>query len=160
MQEKLRVGDAGAKGKGVFALERFSPGEPILQYGGKEEWIWDIPQDAWQFTFQVDYDKYIMPERGSFGWYLNHSCEPNCVIMGRNRVVALTTIEKGDEVTIDYSTNVGWDGFAMECSCGKPSCRKIIRSYRYLDPVLKGRYGACVSAFLLERRREAAEPRS
>ena len=69
----------------------------------------------------------------------------------RTRVVALSTIEKGEEVTIDYSTNVGWDGFAMECHCGCPGADKIIRSYRYLDPHLRGSYGACVSRFLLER---------
>ena len=64
-------------------------------------------------------------------------------------MVALSTVEKGEEVTIDYSTNVGWDGYSMECQCGAPGCRRIIRSYRYLDPQLRGRYGACVSRFLL-----------
>jgi len=149
--DKLRIGDAGEKGKGVFASERFEAGDLVIDYQGKEEWIWDIPKELWQYTFQVDYDRYILPEKGSFGWYLNHSCEPNCVILGRTRVVALSTIGKGEEVTIDYSTNVGWDGYSMECHCGARGCRRIIRSYRYLDPQLRGRYGACVSRFLLER---------
>lgn len=147
----LRIGDAGSKGKGVFTTETISPGDLVIDYQGEEKWIWDIPEELWQYTFQVDYDLYILPERDSTGWYLNHSCEPNCVILGRTRIVALSTIEAGEELTIDYSTNVGWDGFAMECSCGSSSCRKIIRSYRYLNEGLRRRYGACVSRFLLEK---------
>ena len=146
---KLRIGDAGAKGKGVFATEELHAGDLVIDYTGTDQWIWDIPEELWPYTFQVDYDRYVLPERDSFGWYLNHSCEPNCVILGRTRIVALSTIEKGEEVTIDYSTNVGWDGFAMVCHCGSRNCRGTIRSYRYLDPQLKGRYGACVSRFLL-----------
>lgn len=149
--EKLVIKDAGAKGRGVFANAELGAGDLVIDYEGTEQWIWDIPEELWQYTFQVDYDRYILPPRGSPGWYLNHSCEPNCVILGRTRVVALSTIRKGDEITIDYSTNVGWDGFAMECRCGSAHCRKVIRSYRYLDPALKRRYGACVSRFLLQK---------
>ncbi len=151
MADKLRIGDAGPKGKGVFASARVEPGEFVWDYEGKEQWISDIPEELWQYTFQVDYDRYVLPEKGSIGWYLNHSCEPNCVILGRTRIVALSTIEPGEEVTFDYSTNVGWDGFAMQCKCGAAGCRGLVRSYRYLSPELKGRYGACVSRFLLDK---------
>ena len=141
---------------GVFAKRAIPGGVRVISFRRNERWIWDIPVDLWEYAFQVDYDRYILPERESFGWYLNHSCAPNCVILGRTRIVALSTIEKGEEVTIDYSTNVGWDGFAMECRCGSDQCRKVVRSYRYLDPILKGRYGACVSRFLLGRGEPAA----
>jgi hypothetical protein len=157
LSEQLKIGDAGAKGKGVFATAKFGAGDLVIDFQGKEEWIWDIPEALWQYTFQVDYDRYILPEKDSPGWYLNHSCEPNCVILGRTRIVALSTIEPGEELTIDYSTNVGWDGFVMECHCGSLDCRGVIRSYRYLDAFLKARYGACVSAFLLERSKDAKE---
>lgn len=150
MSESLEIREAGEKGKGVFAARRVFPGDLVFDYEGKEQWIWDIPEDLWQYTFQVGYDRYVLPEKGSVGWYLNHSCDPNCVIMRRTRIVALRTIEVGEEVTFDYSTNVGWDGFAMECHCGSPGCRHIIRSYRYLDPRLRDSYGACVSEFLLK----------
>ena len=152
MAGKLRIGDAGPKGKGVFADSRLEPGDLVWDYEGKEQWISEIPEELWQYAFQVDYDRYIVPERGSVGWFMNHSCEPNCVILGRTRIVALSTIEPGDELTFDYSTNVGWDGFVMPCKCGAAGCRGVIRSYRYLSPDLKGRYGACVSQFLLAKK--------
>jgi SET domain-containing protein len=145
----LRVGEAGGKGKGVFAGKRIEPGELVWDYSGDEKWVKDIPSELWQYCFQVDYDRYVVPEKGSPGWFMNHSCEPNCVIMGRTKVVALRRIEPKEEVTFDYSTNVGWDGFSMECKCGLKGCRKIVRSYSSLPDELKGRYGACVSGFLL-----------
>ena len=150
LSERLRIGEAGSKGKGVFAASRIDPGELVWDYAGDEKWIKDIPEELWRYAFQVDYDRYVVPEEGSPGWYLNHSCEPNCLIMGRTRIIALRTIEPGEEVTFDYSTNVGWDGYSMQCSCGAKKCRKVIRSYTYLSPQLKGNYGACVSEFLLK----------
>jgi uncharacterized protein len=145
----LRIGEAEAKGKGVFAARRLELGELVWDYAGEERWIKEIPKRLWRYCFQVDYDRYVVPERGSAGWFMNHSCEPNCVIMGRTRIVALRRIEAGEEVTFDYSTNVGWDGFSMRCRCGSKTCRKVVRSYSFLPDDLKGHYGACVSAFLL-----------
>jgi SET domain-containing protein len=150
---ELRIGDAGEKGKGVFASQVIQPGELVVDFQGEEQWIWDIPEELWPYTFQVDYDRYILPERESYGWFMNHSCQPNCVILGRTRIMALRRVKEGEELTIDYSTNVGWDGFVMECRCGSANCRKSIRSYKYLSPELKARYGACVSRFLLEKAR-------
>jgi uncharacterized protein len=145
----LRIGGAGAKGKGVYAARRVELGELVWDYAGEEKWIKEIPKRVWRYCFQVDYDRYVVPAKGSGGWFMNHSCEPNCVIMGRTRIVALRRIEAGGEVTFDYSTNVGWDGFSMRCRCGTKECRKVVRSYKFLPDELKGHYGACVSAFLL-----------
>jgi len=145
----LRIADAGAKGKGVFAVSRIEPGELVWDYAGEERWISDIHPNLWQYCFQVDYDRYLVPRRGSAGRFVNHSCEPNCVIMGKTKIVALRRIEEEEEVTFDYSTNVGWEGFSMQCECGAKTCRKTIRSYGSLPDELKGRYGACVSGFLL-----------
>jgi SET domain-containing protein len=151
----LRIGEAGTKGNGIFAARRIEPAELVWDYSGDEKWINDIPSELWRYCFQVDYDRYVVPEEGSPGWFMNHSCEPNCVIMGRTKVVALSRIEPGEELTFDYSTNVGWEGFSMECSCGAKGCRKTVGSYGFLPDELKGRYGACVSAFLLRRTKPA-----
>jgi SET domain-containing protein len=145
----LRIADAGERGKGVFASRRIELGELVWDYAGEERWIKEIPEKLWRYCFQVDYDRYVVPAEGSAGWFMNHSCEPNCVIMGRTKIVALRRIESGEEVAFDYSTNVGWEGFSMECKCGKKACRKTVRSYTFLPEDLKGHYGACVSGFLL-----------
>jgi uncharacterized protein len=155
-KEEGKEGGEGApmKGKGVYAERRIEPGELVWDYAGEERWIKDIQPEFWQYCFQVDYDRYVVPEEGSVGWFMNHSCDPNCVIMGRTKIVALRRIGPGEEVTFDYSTNVGWDGFSMRCSCGAKDCRGVVRSYRFLPDESKGHFGACVSAFLLLRPRD------
>jgi uncharacterized protein len=155
----LRVGEAGAKGRGVFAARTIEPAELVWDYAGEVRWIKNIHPDLWRYCFQIDYDRYVVPQEGSAGWFMNHSCEPNCVIMGDTRVVAHRRIDAGEEVTFDYSTNVGWEGFSMVCACGSKGCRGNVRSYGHLPEDLKGRYGACVSGFLLRAKRRSADAR-
>jgi SET domain-containing protein len=153
MRRRLSISDAGGKGRGLFATSRITKDDAILSFRGRERWIWGIPEELWEYSFQVDYDRYIVPRKGSHGWFLNHSCEPNSGILGRTSIVALSDIAKGEEMTIDYSTNVGWDGFAMECRCGERNCRRVIKSYRYLTDKNKRSYGKHVSPYLLESRK-------
>ncbi len=145
---KLAVRSSGIDRLGVFAVRRISFGEKVLTFRGREEWIWNIPRDKWRFCYQVDYDRYILPT-DSLSIYVNHSCTPNCVIAGKRALVAYREISKGEEITFDYSTNVGWDGFEMECNCNSRECRGVIRSYRFLPENFKARYGRKISPFLL-----------
>jgi len=73
-------------------------------------------------------------------------------LSGRVQVRTWRRIAGGDEVTIAYSTNVGWDGFEMECHCGSEGCRGVVRSYSSLSDELKKRYGRNVSPYLLVAR--------
>lgn len=145
----LSVKKVGAKGLGVIATADICAGDVVIRYGGKPRWVWEIPRWCWEHSFQVDYDKYVVPKVGSAGWCINHSCDPNCAVSGERELVAFRDIRKGEELTFDYSTNVGWDGFAMECKCGKRNCRKTIRSYSSLDPEMKVKYEGHVSPFLM-----------
>lgn len=148
----LRIGDAGRKGKGVFAVSEIAGGTVVVSYRGREKWVWDIPKRLWERCLQVDYDRYVVPSRGSSGWYINHSCSPNCGIAGERDIVSLRTILPGEELTFDYSANVGWEGFAMECRCGEKECRGTIRSYWNLSDPMRKRLGSNVSAYLLRRK--------
>jgi uncharacterized protein len=150
--KKLAIRDAGGKGLGVMATRRIQAGTVLVGYYGKSRWIWDIPISMREYCFQMDYDKYAIPRRGSIGWYLNHSCEPNCIIRGKRRIAAWRDIEIGEEVTFDYSTNVGWEPYEMKCLCGAKSCRRVVRSYAHLDPSDKRRYGENISRYLIAGR--------
>jgi SET domain-containing protein len=150
---RLTVRKVGEKGLGVVAASDIHAGEVVIRYAGRPKWIWQIPKWCWQHSFQVDYDRYVVPSVGSAGWCINHSCDPNCGVVGERELAALRDIRRGEEVTFDYSTNVGWDGFMMECRCGKKNCRKFIKSYASLAPELKRRYEGHVSPFLLRRPR-------
>ncbi|MDG6953677.1 MAG: SET domain-containing protein-lysine N-methyltransferase [Nitrososphaerota archaeon] len=145
---RFRVGDAGPKGKGVFAARAIRRSEVVIRFQGKTKWIWDIPHDVWPYTIQVDYDRYIVPKKNGIGWYLNHSCEPTCVVSGMS-VIAARDIQKWEELTFDYSTDVDWSGFRMKCKCGAPKCRGVVRAYRFLPKTLKKKYGTHVAPYLL-----------
>jgi len=54
-------------------------------------------------------------------------------------LVAMRDIKKDEEITFDYSM-ITADGWPLECSCGSPSCRKLIGNYRDLPDELKKKY--------------------
>jgi len=145
----LRIGRTAKKGHGVLSKVPIPRGAVVIRYKGRAKWIWDIPERLWDHCLQIGYDSYVVPSVGSFGWFLNHSCEPNCAIERDREIVALRDIAPGEEITFDYSTNVGWRGFEMNCSCGAKSCRGTIRSYWGLSAAQRKRYGTRVSSFLL-----------
>jgi len=152
LKRSLAIRKVGRKGLGVVTTEPIRSGTMVIGYYGRPKWIWNIPKDQWNFCVQVDYDKYVLPRRGSFGRYVNHSCDPNCVIKGAGRIVAWRDIRRGEEITFDYSTNVGWEPYEMKCLCGAKSCRGVVRSYFHLSPTIRQKYGRNLSAYLLGRR--------
>lgn len=146
----VRVGDAGPRGRGLFAKGDIPPSTRVASFSGAPRWVWDIPEQYWPYTVQVDYDRYVLPRRSSRARYINHSCEPNCAVSGRS-IVTLRRITRGEELTFDYSSDVDWPGFRMACKCGSSECRKVIRAYRFLPKRLKLRYGRNVAEFILRR---------
>lgn len=145
----LKIGRTEGRGLGVTATAEIPAGTTVIGFYGRPRWVWDIPRWCWDHSFQVDYDRYVVPKFGSFGWYVNHSCDPNCVVRGERELVASRRIKKGEEVTFDYSTNVGWDEYSMRCLCGAGNCRGVILSYAHLGEELKRRYGRDVSPYLM-----------
>ncbi len=72
--------------------------------------------------------------------YLNHSCDPNAGIRGKVTLVALRNIERGEEVTLDYSTTeetLNWD---LQCHCGVKECRKVIGAIQFLPKKIFKKY--------------------
>jgi hypothetical protein len=142
-----RIGDCGPRGEGVFATRLILASTRVATFLGTPRWIWDIPENFWPHTFQVDYDRYALPRRNSVGWLINHSCDPNCFVSGRS-IVTQRDVRRGDELTFDYSTDVDWPGFRMVCRCGSINCRKVIRAYRFLPKKLKLKYGRHVAPYI------------
>lgn len=79
--------------------------------------------------------------------YINHSCKPNAglrVVDLTNGeldclLVAIDSIKKGEEITLDYSTTQ-LEEWQMECKCGKKSCRHTITDFARLAPTLQDKY--------------------
>jgi len=74
---------------------------------------------------------YLRPET-AYAYYLNHSCNPNSGIRDKVIIVAMRDIERGEEITLDYSITEADRTGKLKCKCGDQNCRKIIRSIQFL----------------------------
>ena len=50
------------------------------------------------------------------------------------RMIALSDIARGDELTYDYSTYIGETPERLICACGSANCRGTIGPFRDLRP--------------------------
>ncbi|MFX1239062.1 MAG: SET domain-containing protein-lysine N-methyltransferase [Promethearchaeota archaeon] len=72
--------------------------------------------------------------------YINHSCDPNCIIDNDLNVMTTRPVTQGEELTISYNTvrndeNPGeWDQrWSFPCKCGSRKCIGVIDKYMRED---------------------------
>jgi hypothetical protein len=148
--EKVIVRKSKIQGSGVFAGTAIAKGERVFRFSKKSITIRHRPGchcKVCKRCIQVSKDKWLYPGYGSFGWTLNHSCNPSCGIQG-SYIVALHGIRRGDEITIDYSTTNCDARWRMRCSCGCRNCRKTIRSVQYLQARLFEKYAGSMPKYV------------
>ena len=127
-------------GHGVFATQSFRPGQPILVLTGPvldRDEVLALGRDR-AYALQIGPDEYLdtMPP----GRYANHSCDPNAGIVSDRVLIALQPIEAREEIQFDYSTTMSEDHWAMECRCGRPTCRRVVLDFHHLPPITQNRY--------------------
>ncbi len=68
----------------------------------------------------------------------NHSCEPTAFVdLSDNPRVclrAISDLNSGSEVTIDYCATEGELSVPFSCDCGSKRCYGLVRGYRFLEP--------------------------
>jgi hypothetical protein len=90
------------------------------------------------FSYMLDDDCFgsapYVPEDVSY--YYNHSCEPNTVYQGEEKIVALVDIGENVQVVYDYAFTETQDSFhaGIHCKCGSPKCRGVLDFLQYRDP--------------------------
>jgi hypothetical protein len=128
-----------ALGRGVFAAQRFQPGQPILTFGGPvlatPEMLALGPDRAYALQIGTGEFLDLVPP----GRYLNHSCDPNAGIAEERVLIALRTIVPGEEIRFDYSTAMREDHWTMECRCGEYLCRRVVLDFHPLPPITQNR---------------------
>jgi hypothetical protein len=147
--EKICIGHTENIGLGLFAKTRFNKdrilftveGEIRVDSYGPNYWI----GARW---FGIDERTWISTSKGSYAYYLNHSCNPNAGLKDKVMVIAMRNIEKGEEITIDYSITEADPYWKMKCKCGDRHCRKIIRSIQFLPEDIYRKYELYVPEFL------------
>ena len=156
---------AAKGGRAVIASRRLAKDSVLAVWGGdviRLEELKRRPFDMRRLTLQIDEDAFLVStEEGPADW-VNHSCEPNAGLRGQVTLVAMRTIERGEEVCFDYSMADGCDYDEFTCHCGAPSCRGRISGEDWKRPELIERYAGYRSPYLerriegLQRRRRAA----
>lgn len=146
----LEIRKSKIQGSGVFALVDIAADKKVFRFSERTIIIRHRPGchcSVCKRCIQIGKDRWLYPKRGSFGWNLNHNCDPACGMRG-SYIVALRRIRKGDEITIDYSTTNDDASWRMHCSCGSPDCRKTIKSVQYLPVRLLRRYAGHMPRYL------------
>ena len=156
---QLKVIQAGAKGRGVVSMTDLIPGTFVCQYAGevigaeeaRQRFIFNGTGVNYVFALREHFDpecppvvSYIDPSRiGNIGRYLNHSCDPNMLIVPvrignvvpRIAFFARQYIPAGTELTYDYSggnwiqTNENSNPNIEQrsiCLCASPNCRRFL----------------------------------
>ncbi|KAF7978752.1 hypothetical protein HWV62_44772 [Athelia sp. TMB] len=123
---------------GLYALERISRGEMVIEYVGeviraqvadKREKTYERQGIGSSYLFRIDEDLVVdATKKGNLGRLINHACDPNCTakiitINGEKKIViyAKRDIELGDEILYDYHFPIEQD--KIPCLCGSVKCR-------------------------------------
>jgi D-alanine-D-alanine ligase-like ATP-grasp enzyme len=124
-------------GFGIYATRNLSPREIVFRGEERAQRIvsrehvmthWSA-EDQLQFrryAYPLSEEVYVLWDENPAEWApQNHSCEPNTGFHGLN-VVALRSIAKGEELTLDYAELLNDESEPFECNCGAASCRGLV----------------------------------
>lgn len=133
---RIVVRRSSIHGKGVFATTYIPAGTRLIEYKGErisdEDSEHLYTETTHTFLFMLENNEVIDGSRnGNNARWINHSCEPNCEASeedGRVFIDALSNIEAGDEITIDYNLYLEARYTAAlkrqyACGCGTEQCR-------------------------------------
>lgn len=147
--------EAGGKGRGSFAIASISAGETVAAFGGTmmtRAQLDELTEERAHRSIQIDDDLYLVSDPvADDGDLVNHSCDPNCGLMGSVLVVALREIAVGEELAFDYAMCDASDYDEFTCLCGVADCRGVVRGTDWRDPVLQVKYRDSFSPYLVKR---------
>jgi hypothetical protein len=145
----LEVRMTPTMGRGVFATRPIARGTCLVVCQGML-----VPSAAIDNTrpaMQVGPDLWLCSAGDNLDDCINHSCEPNAgFLTGEPALFALRDIGAGEQITWDYSTSIGEVGWTLECECGAPSCRGIVRSWWELSDTDRERMRHAALLYLRE----------
>ncbi len=158
---KAETRPAGVKGWGSFANDIISANETVVAFGGRvvgRASLEALSPARKSRSIQIDEDLWLVseetPEPGDM---INHSCDPNCGLVGGTVVVAMRDIAVGEELTFDYAMCDTDDYDEFECACGTTNCRGVITGKDWQRPELQERYRGWFSSYLERRISQSAD---
>ena len=119
--DDVEIRNGRKKGRGLFAVRRFLPGELVIEVTG--QLVRERDYEGSEFVMELEGDWLLEPNVP--GAYVNHSCNPNSELIQLTKysmgIVATCNIEEGTEICFDY----GWpaEDWIPACRCAAPNCR-------------------------------------
>jgi uncharacterized protein len=150
---KAELRRSPVSGYGVFATEAIPEGELVALWAGSAlsyAEVRALPSELEHLWVQVWFDLFLTPTRVAEiepADRMNHSCEPNCGVVGSVAVIARRAIDIGEELTFDYGTTETV-GLHMLCRCGAPGCRGIVTSDDWRDGAFRERNREYLSVYI------------
>jgi D-alanine-D-alanine ligase len=138
IQKKYIIKGNALAGYGMYAACNIQPKELIFSGEGREQRIITrrFVEENWadneklifrRYAYPLSNEVFLLWDNDPTEWApQNHSCQPNTVYDGLN-VVAITAIQAGQELTLDYASFLDEHMEPFQCSCGAPNCRGLIK---------------------------------
>jgi uncharacterized protein len=139
------------EGHGLVATEVIPKGSTVILWNGFHlvtwEWLQGQGKDTQEDAIQLTDSLFGLgsPEKADL---INHSCEPNCGMLGQVQVVAMRDIQQSEEVFIDYAMIDARPINDFHCSCGSSLCRGTISGDDWKRPELQERYKGYFSVYV------------
>jgi len=134
---------AVAHGRALVAKSDIAAGITVERFTGPRMAQADIPAAEAAYALWLGGDDWLIPTTSAR--FINHSCDPNCVIDDDLNVVALRPIRAGEEISFAYNladaaeiladpAAFAWDPrWTFACACGARGCMGLIDGYRLRD---------------------------
>lgn len=130
----MRIGKSSIFGKGLISTRSYANGALFTTMRGSlklHKFRTKTHLRIGETWVGIDRFKWIEPRFPVK--FINHSCESNAGFKASRRLYATKAIERGQEITIDYSTIDHINIWTLDCNCGSKNCRTIIRAVQYLS---------------------------
>lgn len=137
IQKKYTIKGNAIAGYGIYATRFIQAKELIFNGEGRsqriitrryvaENWTGAEKEIFARYAYPVSNEVFLLWDENPAEWApQNHSCRPNTAYDGLN-VLALCSIQPGQELTLDYASFLDNMMEPFQCRCGAPNCRGLV----------------------------------
>ncbi len=127
-------------GHSLVAARALAPGEVVERFEGEVVSWAEVPAQEVIYVISLVPYRWLIPRTNAR--YLNHSCDPSCLVRPTGEIVTRRALGAGEELTISYDWADGedvsrhpdhyfWDPrWTFTCRCGSPRCVGRVDRYR------------------------------
>ncbi len=143
----LVVRPSAIEGDGLFAAEPIDAGVVIIRLGGHvvttdelHRLFDEAAEGEYIDTFAVGDDAHIVLPPRTTAHFGNHSCDPTLWPVGAFELATRRSVDRGQELTVDYGTISDDRTFRLPCRCESALCRGVITGEDWRLRDLQERY--------------------